>query len=189
MTNRKFSLNTFCLFFLFLFLNTNVAFAQRKGDVVFGMSIGLVSKGLLSIKYFPLDGFAIELHGGIVPGFYNYGLALHHYFDLERPNTFMQIGIANFGGMPEGIDMDSTSADTIVGLGASMWGINVGFGREFISGSDVYFFAAGPTYIINRYMSYLNTSTQEYSEKEELTSRWMGFIEGGQSYYRKKKEQ
>jgi len=188
MLNKKYSLNAFCLFSLILFLNTNDLLAQRKGEVVFGMSIGLVSKGLLSIKYFPVDGFAVELHGGVLPGLYNCGFALHKYFDLERPNTFIEIGIANFGGMPEGVDMDSTSIDSVIALGTSNWGINLGFGREFVSGSDVYFFAGGPTYILNSYVNYLNTRTREYFDKEEITLRWFGFIEGGQSYYPKNKK-
>ncbi len=186
MLNKNNSSKFFCLLILILILNINDVVAQRKGEVVFGLSIGLISKGILSIKYFPADGFAIELHGGVVPGLYNVGLALHNYFDLERPNTFMEVGIANFGGMPEGVDMDSTSADTIVSLGASIWGINLGFGREFISGSDVYFFAGGPTYILDRRINYLNTRTREFFDEEEMTLKWIGFIEGGQSYYRKK---
>jgi hypothetical protein len=189
MINNKYSLNALYLFFFILFLNTNYILAQRKGKVVFGISIGLVSKGILSIKYFPVNGFAIEVHSGILPGLYNYGLALHRYFDLQRPNTFMEVGIANFGGMPEGVDMDSTSVDTIVSLGASNWGINLGFGREFVSGSDVYFFAGGPTYILDRYVNYLNTRTGEYFDKKEITLKWFGFIEAGESYYPKKKEQ
>ncbi|QQS36271.1 MAG: hypothetical protein IPM56_18860 [Ignavibacteriales bacterium] len=187
MRNKKYWAKAFSIFFIVL-LNVNELPAQRKGDVVFGFSFGLVSKGIFSIKYFPVNGFAIELHGGVLPGFYNYGFALHNYFDLERPNTFIELGISNFGGMPEGVDMDSASADSVVSLGASNWGINMGLGREFVSGGDIYFFAGGPTYIFDRSVSYLNTRTREHFEEEE-EMRWFGFVEFGISYYAKKKEQ
>ncbi len=186
MINNKYWAKAFCIFFL-VYLNVNDLQAQRKGDVVFGFSIGFVSKGILSIKYFPVDGFAIEIHGGVLPGFYNFGFAFHNYFDLDRPNIFIELGVANFGGLPEGVDMDSTSADSVVSLGASNWGLNMGLGREFLSGGDIYFFAGGPTYIFDRSVSYLNTRTREHFEEEE-EMRWFGFVEGGRSYYPKKKE-
>lgn len=179
--------NHFNILILLFILTCSHTVAQTKGQFVFSYTFGLVSKGIFSVKYFPIDGYATEVHGGILPGLYNCGIAVHRYFDIQRPNTFIQIGIANFGGFPEGVNFDdSTSVDSVVSFGSTMWGINFGLGREFKSGDDIGFFAGGPTYILTRKVTYYNKRSKQSYEEEEMIGNWLGFIEGGQSHYSKK---
>ncbi|MBK8945763.1 MAG: hypothetical protein IPM32_10920 [Ignavibacteriae bacterium] len=182
---KKYLNNLFFLLMFFLLTNNSNVIAQRKGEVVFGVSLGIISKGFLSLKYFPVDGNAIEIHGGILPGLYNYGLALHHYFDLSRPNSFIQIGISNFGGISENISDDTTN--NIDTLGSSILGINIGFGREFTSEKEVYFFAGGPTFVIDKHINCFDRKSNKYFEEQELDFGLIGFIEVGRSFYPKKK--
>lgn len=41
----------------------------------------------------------------------------------------------------------------------------------------------GPTYVLKRTVGYYNPHSNNYIEKDELTFRWIGFIEVGRSYY------
>jgi len=186
---NKIRIKTFLLLMI-LILGSNYSLPQRKGDVVFSFSIGFFSKGGLSIKIFPIDAYAIELHGGIFPGFYNYGFALHHHLDMKRPNTFIQIGVSNFGGfLAESSDTISMVDDSIAINQTSVWGINSGLGREFSSG-EVYFLAGGITYILNKSANYTNINSKEsFDKEEELGTRLNFFFEAGKSQYPQKEEE
>jgi hypothetical protein len=185
---EKIRTKTFLLLMI-LVLGSNYSLPQTKGDVVLSISVGFFSKGGLSLKIFPVDAYAIELHGGIFPGFYNYGFALHHHLDKKRPNTFIQIGVSNFGGfLAESSDTISMVNDSIAINQTSVWGINGGLGREFSSG-EVYFLAGGITYILNKYAYYTNINTKKsFDREEELDTRLILFFEVGQSNYAKKEE-
>lgn len=186
---NKIRIKVFILLFIFI-LSSNYSLSQRQGDVVFSFSIGFFSKGGLSIKIFPIDAYAIEIHGGIFPGFYNYGFALHHHLDLQRPNTFIQIGISNFGGfLAESTDTISMVNDSIAINQTSIWGINGGIGREFFSG-DVYFLDGGMTYVLNKYANYTNINSNEsFDREEEIDTRLLFFFEAGKSQYPQKEEE
>lgn len=115
MTMIKKLANTKIFYFVIIFLAliANNVTPQNKGDVVFSISFGFASKGNFSIKYFPIDRYALEIHGGAIPHSLLNGMAFHYYFDVDRPNTFIQLGIVNFMGFNL-VDFDSTETDTLV---------------------------------------------------------------------------
>ena len=173
---------------LCLLLTANNILSQKKGDVVLSISLGLFSRGLLSAKVFPVDNFAIELHGGLLPTtpIYNYGVALHTYFDTDRPNLFMLVGVSNFGSL-FGTAIDSTDNGLIMSNGVSMTALNIGFGREFYSNGKVHYFDLGPTYLLSSTYEYTNLETGENIIDESIPYRWLGFFEYGWSKYQKKR--
>jgi len=109
---------------------------------------------------------------------------------MKRPNTFIQIGVSNFGGfLAESSDTISMVDDSIAINQTSVWGINGGLGREFSSG-EVYFLAGGITYILNKSANYTNINSKEsFDKEEELGTRLNFFFEAGKSQYPQKEEE
>lgn len=167
--------------------------AQHKGQLIVSFGIGIPCKGVLAIKYFPIDNYAIEIFAGGIPGLFNYEAAIHHYFDARRPNTYVQIGIAKIIGEGEGIGVpygkedEFARKDTFVTKSISNIGINLGIGREFIADSNKFYFAFGPTYILKRKIAKYNYFKKEQVEAVDDSLKWFGFIEGGINAYLNKK--
>lgn len=191
----KYSAKTLLVFIILLtpgsFRNIN---AQHKGQFIISLGVGIPSKGVFAIKYFPVDYYAIEIFAGGMPGLINYGASIHHYFDAKDPNTYVQIGIAKFGnpgeglGVPHGREDEFARKDTFVTESTSNIGINLGIGREFISDTNKYYFAFGPVYILNRKITKFNYFKKEQVEAVDDSLKWLGFFEGGINFYLNKKK-
>ncbi len=80
------------LFLLFLFLIPVTTLAQRSGEILFTIGVS-IPKGLIAqIRFYPISGIGLELHGGAVPHIGNFGGGLLLHSRVALPGALYYIG-------------------------------------------------------------------------------------------------
>ncbi len=158
---------------------------QYKGDIVFAVGFGLPKGGVLSLRYYPADKIALEIHGGMVPHIANYGFGVLVHSSEERPSTTIAFDLTRIMGWNSRFDKDSLSGDTTVVTSVAAWGLNLGIGREFKENEDLLYLVLGPTYLLKRIEYVYNPKSGPASRQTPVNS-WLGFLEAGTIHTRSK---
>jgi hypothetical protein len=159
--------------------------AQKRGDISFGIGIGLITRGGFSVRYFIADGVGVELHGQLIPHSYNYGLAVNVFpLGYDHPE-YVVMGISRIGiwnlykdtVVSEGKEFLST----IVSASSLNFGVGYLFGQplqgEGFQSSG--YLAAGISHLISARESLADGSGHTISKELDDFYPWLPFIEGG----------
>ncbi len=164
---------------IFTFLFNQDCLAQHHSKWLVGISFNMPRIIVYSLAYYPNENCFLELSAGGAPHYGNIGFSFNYLSRTEKPNILSKIGstLLTSGGGPYP-DFANMSADSLHGIGGMAATIDVGFGRQFLSKSRVWYFSLGPSYIWYHSLQYIN-SKREYSTKRVETIKYLGFFDFG----------
>ena len=134
--NKKFS--HAIVFLMILAVNCS---GQLKRDLQLSLGLGFPKGIIVSAKYFPVDDFAVEIHGGAIPNLMNFGFGFHYYLSsYDSPNTFVSAQMT----LMEAWKGDVANRNDVEAKGFSISLIDVGLGWQNDSATRRFYVLFGP---------------------------------------------